>query len=196
MELPQIKRINFSMNLHWFTICCEFWHCSSFDSLISHSGWGLSRMMVWRGFAVTLGWNTFFLMLATVILKLRTWEAQLYTGASDWVKWCPSRPKTWLTHGSANQSLSVFLICHSPKTGLQRSIRVKLRAFLNQLLLEMCSTKYSSIESTDNVKHSTAGAFHTLLFFSTLYIMHPSRFCVPDFLCVCSICLVCASKPY
>ncbi|GLD69619.1 ABC transporter G family member 23-like protein [Lates japonicus] len=36
------------------------------------SGWGLSRMMVWRGFAVTLGWNTFFLILATVILKLRT----------------------------------------------------------------------------------------------------------------------------
>uniref|UniRef100_A0A3B3CUI9 ABC transporter domain-containing protein n=1 Tax=Oryzias melastigma TaxID=30732 RepID=A0A3B3CUI9_ORYME len=35
-------------------------------------GWGLSRMMVWRGFAVTLGWNTFFLILATVILKLRT----------------------------------------------------------------------------------------------------------------------------
>ncbi|XP_053488165.1 ABC transporter G family member 23 [Ictalurus furcatus] len=39
---------------------------------IMYRGWGLSRMMVWRGFAVTLGWNTFFLMLATVILKLRT----------------------------------------------------------------------------------------------------------------------------
>ncbi|KAG7283169.1 hypothetical protein CRUP_000531 [Coryphaenoides rupestris] len=39
---------------------------------IMYRGWGLSRMMVWRGFAVTLGWNTFFLLLATVILKLRT----------------------------------------------------------------------------------------------------------------------------
>ncbi|KAM6956438.1 LOW QUALITY PROTEIN: ABC transporter G family member 23 [Aplochiton taeniatus] len=39
---------------------------------IMYRGWGLSRMMVWRGFAVTLGWNTFFLVLATVILKLRT----------------------------------------------------------------------------------------------------------------------------
>ncbi|KAI7804298.1 ABC transporter G family member 23 isoform X1 [Triplophysa rosa] len=39
---------------------------------IMYRGWGLSRMMVWRGFAVTLGWNTFFLMLATIILKLRT----------------------------------------------------------------------------------------------------------------------------
>uniref|UniRef100_A0A8C2FCS7 ABC transporter domain-containing protein n=1 Tax=Cyprinus carpio TaxID=7962 RepID=A0A8C2FCS7_CYPCA len=39
---------------------------------IMYRGWGLSRMMVWRGFVVTLGWNTFFLMLATVILKLRT----------------------------------------------------------------------------------------------------------------------------
>ncbi|XP_076016527.1 ABC transporter G family member 20 isoform X2 [Genypterus blacodes] len=39
---------------------------------IMYRGWGLSRMMVWRGFAVTIGWNTFFLILATVILKLRT----------------------------------------------------------------------------------------------------------------------------
>ncbi|CAJ1066677.1 LOW QUALITY PROTEIN: ABC transporter G family member 23 [Xyrichtys novacula] len=39
---------------------------------IMYRGWGLSQMMVWRGFAVTLGWNTFFLILATVILKLRT----------------------------------------------------------------------------------------------------------------------------
>lgn len=39
---------------------------------IMYRGWGLSRMMVWRGFVVTLGWNTFFLILATVILKLRT----------------------------------------------------------------------------------------------------------------------------
>uniref|UniRef100_A0A3Q2DQ96 ABC transporter G family member 20-like n=1 Tax=Cyprinodon variegatus TaxID=28743 RepID=A0A3Q2DQ96_CYPVA len=39
---------------------------------IMYRGWGLSEMMVWRGFAVTLGWNTFFLILATVILKLRT----------------------------------------------------------------------------------------------------------------------------
>uniref|UniRef100_A0A669BDN6 ABC transporter G family member 20 n=1 Tax=Oreochromis niloticus TaxID=8128 RepID=A0A669BDN6_ORENI len=38
---------------------------------IMYRGWGLSRMMVWRGFAVTLGWNTFFVILATVILKLR-----------------------------------------------------------------------------------------------------------------------------
>ncbi|XP_039995091.1 ABC transporter G family member 23 [Xiphias gladius] len=38
---------------------------------IMYRGWGLSKMMVWRGFAVTLGWNTFFLILATVILKLR-----------------------------------------------------------------------------------------------------------------------------
>uniref|UniRef100_A0A8C9XVG1 ATP-binding cassette, sub-family H, member 1 n=1 Tax=Sander lucioperca TaxID=283035 RepID=A0A8C9XVG1_SANLU len=39
---------------------------------IMYRGWGLSRMIVWRGFAVTLGWNTFFIILATVILKLRT----------------------------------------------------------------------------------------------------------------------------
>uniref|UniRef100_A0A667XH95 ATP-binding cassette, sub-family H, member 1 n=1 Tax=Myripristis murdjan TaxID=586833 RepID=A0A667XH95_9TELE len=39
---------------------------------IMYRGWGLTHMMVWRGFAVTLGWNTFFLILATVILKLRT----------------------------------------------------------------------------------------------------------------------------
>uniref|UniRef100_A0AAQ5YPJ2 ABC transporter domain-containing protein n=1 Tax=Amphiprion ocellaris TaxID=80972 RepID=A0AAQ5YPJ2_AMPOC len=39
---------------------------------IMYRGWGLSQMMVWRGFIVTLGWNTFFLILATVILKLRT----------------------------------------------------------------------------------------------------------------------------
>ncbi|KAL2083164.1 hypothetical protein ACEWY4_020937 [Coilia grayii] len=39
---------------------------------IMYRGWGLTRLMVWRGFAVTLGWNTFFLILATVILKLRT----------------------------------------------------------------------------------------------------------------------------
>ncbi|TRY83807.1 hypothetical protein DNTS_035375 [Danionella cerebrum] len=39
---------------------------------IMYRGWGLSQMMVWRGFAVTLGWNTFFLTLATIILKLRT----------------------------------------------------------------------------------------------------------------------------
>uniref|UniRef100_A0A3B3YC23 Uncharacterized protein n=3 Tax=Poecilia mexicana TaxID=48701 RepID=A0A3B3YC23_9TELE len=39
---------------------------------IMYRGWGMSEMMVWRGFAVTLGWNTFFLILATVILKLRT----------------------------------------------------------------------------------------------------------------------------
>ncbi|XP_062863493.1 ABC transporter G family member 23 isoform X2 [Trichomycterus rosablanca] len=39
---------------------------------IMYRGWGLSRMMVWRGFAITFGWNTFFLMLATIILKLRT----------------------------------------------------------------------------------------------------------------------------
>ncbi|XP_068183425.1 ABC transporter G family member 20 isoform X1 [Antennarius striatus] len=39
---------------------------------IMYRGWGLTRFMVWRGFAVTLGWNTFFLILATVILKLRT----------------------------------------------------------------------------------------------------------------------------
>lgn len=70
-----------------------FWYWSSYDSLISHSGWGLSRMMVWRGFVVTLGWNTFFLMLATVILKLRMWEALPRKGASDWVKWCSARPK-------------------------------------------------------------------------------------------------------
>ncbi|XP_048864496.1 ABC transporter G family member 23 isoform X2 [Brienomyrus brachyistius] len=39
---------------------------------IMYRGWDLSRMMVWRGFVVTLGWNTFFLILAMVILKLRT----------------------------------------------------------------------------------------------------------------------------
>ncbi|KAM4729869.1 ABC transporter G family member 23 isoform 1-T1 [Anableps anableps] len=39
---------------------------------IMYRGWGISEMMVWRGFAVTLGWNTFFLILATVILKLRS----------------------------------------------------------------------------------------------------------------------------
>ncbi|XP_061647148.1 ABC transporter G family member 23 isoform X10 [Phyllopteryx taeniolatus] len=35
------------------------------------SGWGLTHMMVWRGFAVTLGWNTFFIVVATLILKFR-----------------------------------------------------------------------------------------------------------------------------
>lgn len=39
---------------------------------IMYRGWGLTQMLVWRGFAVTLGWNMFFLVLATVILKLRT----------------------------------------------------------------------------------------------------------------------------
>ncbi|KAF7661925.1 hypothetical protein LDENG_00249910 [Lucifuga dentata] len=39
---------------------------------IMYRGWGLSQMMVWRGFAVTIGWNIFFLILATVIFKLRT----------------------------------------------------------------------------------------------------------------------------
>ncbi|KAM9804100.1 ABC transporter G family member 20 [Neosynchiropus ocellatus] len=39
---------------------------------IMYRGWDLTRMMVWRGFAVTLAWNAFFLILATVILKLRT----------------------------------------------------------------------------------------------------------------------------
>ncbi|XP_061084690.1 ABC transporter G family member 20 [Conger conger] len=39
---------------------------------IMFRGWGISHMMVWRGFAVTLGWNMFFLILATVILKFRT----------------------------------------------------------------------------------------------------------------------------
>ncbi|KAJ7987454.1 hypothetical protein DPEC_G00326660 [Dallia pectoralis] len=38
---------------------------------IMYRGWGLSRMMVWRGFVVTMGWNTFFVILAIVILKLR-----------------------------------------------------------------------------------------------------------------------------
>uniref|UniRef100_A0A7N8YEN3 ATP-binding cassette, sub-family H, member 1 n=1 Tax=Mastacembelus armatus TaxID=205130 RepID=A0A7N8YEN3_9TELE len=38
---------------------------------IMYRGWGLSWMPVWRGFVVTLGWNTFFLILAMVILKLR-----------------------------------------------------------------------------------------------------------------------------
>ncbi|XP_069035992.1 ABC transporter G family member 20 isoform X2 [Lepisosteus oculatus] len=38
---------------------------------IMYKGWDLTAMMVWRGFAVTLGWNTFFLILATVILKMR-----------------------------------------------------------------------------------------------------------------------------
>ncbi|KAK5882754.1 hypothetical protein CesoFtcFv8_021307 [Champsocephalus esox] len=39
---------------------------------IMYRGWGITRMMVWRGFAVTMGWNTFFLILATVILRLRS----------------------------------------------------------------------------------------------------------------------------
>ncbi|XP_045554502.1 LOW QUALITY PROTEIN: ABC transporter G family member 20 [Salmo salar] len=38
---------------------------------IMYRGWGLSRMIVWRGFVVTQGWNTFFVILAIVILKLR-----------------------------------------------------------------------------------------------------------------------------
>ncbi|KAL3971780.1 neuropilin 2 [Sarotherodon galilaeus] len=38
---------------------------------IMYRGWSMSHMMVWRGFLVTLGWNTFFLILATVIFKLR-----------------------------------------------------------------------------------------------------------------------------
>uniref|UniRef100_A0A669CYN7 Uncharacterized protein n=1 Tax=Oreochromis niloticus TaxID=8128 RepID=A0A669CYN7_ORENI len=38
---------------------------------IMYRGWSMSHMMVWRGFLVSLGWNTFFLILATVIFKLR-----------------------------------------------------------------------------------------------------------------------------
>ncbi|XP_077585935.1 ABC transporter G family member 20 [Stigmatopora nigra] len=38
---------------------------------IMYRGWDLTHMMVWRGFVVTLGWNTFFLVVATLILKLR-----------------------------------------------------------------------------------------------------------------------------
>ncbi|XP_041108905.1 ABC transporter G family member 20 isoform X1 [Polyodon spathula] len=38
---------------------------------IMSRGWGLTHVMVWRGFAITLAWSTFFLILATVILKIR-----------------------------------------------------------------------------------------------------------------------------
>ncbi|XP_077351330.1 ABC transporter G family member 23 isoform X1 [Festucalex cinctus] len=38
---------------------------------IMYRGWDLTHMMVWRGFIVTLGWNTFFMVVATLILKLR-----------------------------------------------------------------------------------------------------------------------------
>ncbi|XP_057704597.1 ABC transporter G family member 20 isoform X2 [Corythoichthys intestinalis] len=38
---------------------------------IMYRGWDLTHMMVWRGFVVTLGWNTFFIVVATLILKLR-----------------------------------------------------------------------------------------------------------------------------
>ncbi|XP_061141516.1 ABC transporter G family member 23 isoform X1 [Syngnathus typhle] len=38
---------------------------------IMYRGWDLTHMMVWRGFVVTLGWNTFFIIVATLILKFR-----------------------------------------------------------------------------------------------------------------------------
>lgn len=56
----------------YYDVSTCFLHLRS-NGVILSPGWGLSQMMVWRGFAVTLGWNTFFLILATVILKLRTW---------------------------------------------------------------------------------------------------------------------------
>lgn len=56
------------------TNVCVLLYGNSKCKQIFWTGWGLSRMMVWRGFAVTLGWNTFFLILATAILKLRTWQ--------------------------------------------------------------------------------------------------------------------------
>ncbi|XP_019743728.1 ABC transporter G family member 20 isoform X2 [Hippocampus comes] len=38
---------------------------------IMYRGWDLTHMMVWRGFVVTLGWNSFFIIVATLILKFR-----------------------------------------------------------------------------------------------------------------------------
>ncbi|XP_051936132.1 ABC transporter G family member 20 isoform X2 [Hippocampus zosterae] len=38
---------------------------------IMYRGWDLTYMMVWRGFVVTLAWNTFFIIVATLILKIR-----------------------------------------------------------------------------------------------------------------------------
>lgn len=142
-----------------------FWYWSSYDSFISHSGWGLSRMMVWRGFAVTLGWNTFFLLLATVILKLRTWEALPRKGAIRMGIVVSGEAKRWLTHGFANLSLSLLLIWLS-KTGLPRTISVKLRASLNQL------RDLFSIQFTDNVTHNTHHEFHMGFNF---FFLNPSK---------------------
>uniref|UniRef100_A0AAY4DJV5 ABC transporter domain-containing protein n=1 Tax=Denticeps clupeoides TaxID=299321 RepID=A0AAY4DJV5_9TELE len=58
--------------LRYLSVALPQTYASEALRCIMYRGWGLSRMMVWRGFAVTLGWNTFFLILATVILKLRT----------------------------------------------------------------------------------------------------------------------------
>uniref|UniRef100_H3B6Y9 ATP-binding cassette, sub-family H, member 1 n=1 Tax=Latimeria chalumnae TaxID=7897 RepID=H3B6Y9_LATCH len=36
---------------------------------ILYRGWGFNHVTVWSGFAITLAWSTFFLILATIILK-------------------------------------------------------------------------------------------------------------------------------
>ncbi|XP_051868225.1 ABC transporter G family member 20 [Pristis pectinata] len=38
---------------------------------ILYRGWGFTHWPVWNGFVITLAWNAFFLLLATIILKVR-----------------------------------------------------------------------------------------------------------------------------
>uniref|UniRef100_UPI00398F6660 ABC transporter G family member 20 n=1 Tax=Pristiophorus japonicus TaxID=55135 RepID=UPI00398F6660 len=38
---------------------------------VLYRGWGITHWPVWSGFVITLAWNTFFLLLATLILKIR-----------------------------------------------------------------------------------------------------------------------------
>lgn len=131
----RLKKNIISMNSFWFVICCQILLLIlllSTDSLILHSGWGLSRMMVWRGFAVTLGWNTFFLMLATIILKLRTWEALPEERCFRLGVW--HGQKMIDTLNCQSEPLWASLSFNTPFTLKDpRTTSVKLRAFLNQI---------------------------------------------------------------
>lgn len=87
-------------NMTWKKIAMQVKANWNLSVLWCSSGWGLSRMMVWRGFAVTLGWNTFFLMLATIILKLRTWRTPV-TGRSfrSWREASGESQASWRRQG-------------------------------------------------------------------------------------------------
>lgn len=89
-------------------------------------GWGLSQMLVWRGFAVTLGWNTFFIILATVILKLRTWQPRDYYSCRGdrwgpqvnkpvglfrlWIDWCKEEMKVFCKLDTEGPSLHKSIV--------------------------------------------------------------------------------------